>query len=558
MITVLSAEDMRASDAACIAAGTPGIERMARAGKAIFDAVWGENGALSKCVAGADRGLERAGSPAAVVCGTGNNAGDGYVLALELKKHGIPCRIFLLREKLSADGGYYFEKCKAAGIPWEICGPETDFSGCAVIADCIFGTGFKDRPEGLAAEIIRKINAAGSEAGTEGSGRSGHTPAFVVSADINSGLNSDTGMGDIFVRSDLTVSIGCFKPGHFLNMAKDAMAQKLNADIGIPPKGHPMQLLEAEDVRKAFRNRPNYSNKGDYGYVALIGGAQEEDGSVLIGGSLPYSGAIRLAAIGNAAMRSGAGVASIAAPGSICPVIAASILEPTLIPLDDENGGLKFNKDQFDAICRRYRLTAFGMGIGSSPETQKAVEYLIDNYTGTLILDADGLNALARLNPERIAASPSRKILTPHLKEFSRLSGLEIAEIQEDPVYHAKALAEKLRSIVLLKGPCTVITDGETVYLTDRGCPGMATAGSGDVLSGILAAVCYRKEPVKAAYNTSETAAQGSNGLLFSAASAAWINGAAGELAQSRRSAVTMTASDTAKCAAEVIESLIN
>ena len=542
MKTVLSAKIMRESDAACIAAGTDSKELMRRAGQAVFDAVWGTSRPDPQGKEAGPASL----SPAAIVCGSGNNAGDGYVLALLLKEQGVDCRIFLLKEKFSEDGLYYFNKCREAGVPWELCTEQTDLSGCAAVFDCIFGTGFRGRPEGLAGTIIERINEAGAKG------------ALVISVDINSGLNADTGMGEVFVKSDLTVSIGCFKPGHFLNMAKDAMKNKINADIGIPAAGESFGLLEESDVRALFPERKNFSNKGDYGYAALIGAAEEpENSAALIGGSLEYSGAIRLAALGNAAARAGAGVASIAAPYSICPIIAGSILEPTLIPLAEDKGRLRFSEEQFSAICARYRLIAFGMGAGSGPETLKAVRFLLENFKGTLILDADGLNALARLEASAEAEGRSmtasrpagqKLVLTPHLKEFSRLAGCGISDILDDPIGQTKALAAKYRAIVMQKGPSTIVSDGERVLITDRGCPGMATGGSGDVLSGILAAVCC---------SPAVTAPGSSLSLLDAAAAAAWINGAAGELAQSRSSAAAMTAGDTARCVGEVISRLL-
>lgn len=315
--------------------------------------------------------------------------------------------------------------------------------------------------------------------------------------------------------------------------------------------------ISEEDVKTVFPVRPADCNKGDFGYVALIGG------------SIEYSGAIRLAAMANAAMRSGAGVASIAAPRSICPVIANSILEATLIPLSDREGRLVFKEDEFAAICRRYDCIAFGMGIANTPETAKAVTYLLQHYDKVLIIDADGLNAMAGLDREIIRASKAKLVLTPHVKEFSRLSGLGVAEIKADPVTAAMRLADELEATVLLKGSTTVVAEPaggqcakgsgagasaysgagglsglRSTYLVERGCPGMATAGSGDVLSGILSAVCVNADESK-------------GGLTLATAAGAWINGAAGELAQSRRSAVTMTAADTANAVAEVIERVL-
>ncbi|MBP3895711.1 MAG: NAD(P)H-hydrate dehydratase [Mogibacterium sp.] len=291
--------------------------------------------------------------------------------------------------------------------------------------------------------------------------------------------------------------------------------------------------ITENDVRRLLPDRPEDCQKGDFGYVALIGGSVE------------YSGAIRLAAMANVAMRSGAGVASVAAPESICPVIAGQILEATLIPLSETDGHLKFKDEELAKICRRYDVIAFGMGAGLSDETVKTVEYLLKTYDKTLIIDADGLNAMSKLDREIIRNSPARLVLTPHLKEFSRLSGMSIDEIREDPGLAAMNLAYELNANVLLKGSTTYVAgpdeavDGRRVFTVDRGCPGMATAGSGDVLSGILSAICVNADE-----------------LALAAAAGAYINGLAGETAERKRSDITMLSSDTAMCIAEAIEQI--
>ena len=296
-----------------------------------------------------------------------------------------------------------------------------------------------------------------------------------------------------------------------------------------------VRIITEDEIRILFPTRPDDCNKGDFGYVALIGG------------SIEYSGAIRLAAMANTAMRTGAGVVSIAAPKSICPVIAGFILEPTLIPLSERDGRLVFRQDEFEAICRRYACITFGMGIANTDETLKAVEYLFKNYDKPLIIDADGLNAMSKLDKGLIKSSKAKLVLTPHVKEFSRLSGLSVEDIKTNPQKSAEKLADELDAVVLLKGSTTVIAEPDSsgkeriTYLADRGCPGMATAGSGDVLSGILSAL-----------------APNTDNLTLAAAAAAYINGAAGELAQNKRSDVSMTASDTASCIAEVVESIID
>ena len=318
-----------------------------------------------------------------------------------------------------------------------------------------------------------------------------------------------------------------------------------------------IKYVDEEQVASLFPERPSDCHKGSFGYVAMIGGSLEYSGAIRLAAhanAAMHSGVCGLPAQADAAMRSGAGVATVAAPRSICPLILPQVMEATLYPLSDEAGELVFNEEEFARLCRRYDCIAFGMGIGNSDETLKAVEYLLTHYDRKLILDADGLNAMARLDHEIIRESKAQLVLTPHAKEFSKLSGMSVAETKADPVSAAEYLADELDAVVLLKGSTTIVAGAETdegreaaeagrrikVLATDRGCPGMATGGSGDVLSGILSALCA---------NTDD--------LVLAAAAGAYINGAAGELAQSRRSDVTMTSGDTAECVAEVIEGII-
>ena len=349
----------------------------------------------------------------------------------------------------------------------------------------------------------------------------------MIAVDINSGLNGDSGLGDLCVRSDLTVSIGDFKTGHFLNMAKDVIKQKVNIDIGIEPADRTYSLVEEADLAELFGPRKNYTNKGTYGYTALIGGSKR------------YSGAIRLAGLAGTALRSGAGVVKLAVPDVLFPIVAPAVLESTVFPLKDDGDGIVFSEKETAELISNIRTAAFGMGIGTGKGAADMLEYLLDHFTSRLIVDADGLTLLSRMDREKIRNAACTLILTPHVKEFSRLTGLSVDEILNSPVPAAEAYAKEQKVILLLKGPATVITDGNTTCITDTGCAGMATAGSGDVLSGILAAVLgYAPDP------------------LFGTAAAAWINGKAGELAQSRMGSVGMTAGDTAMCVAEMIRSL--
>ncbi|MCQ2505740.1 MAG: NAD(P)H-hydrate dehydratase [Lachnospiraceae bacterium] len=646
---------MRKSDAYTIEHFTSGRELMMRAAKGVLEASsW--------------RG------PVAIVCGSGNNAGDGYALALLLYEKKIRSDLFLLSEKFSEDGRYYFDKCIELGIKAYLCydgkvvctenncnvenvhdaenncnlinipdtannmasrvfvaeyskknesdlsgenilkehitsdgscSAELDFSEYSEIVDCIFGTGFKGEARGIAGSVIRKINATKCNVINDNATRGNITKSNstnsvdtdkekalvkVISVDINSGLNGDSGMAaldkeskePICVKSDLTVSIGSFKPGHFLGMAKDVIASKVNTDIGIEPVDLPYHMLGDEDFKGCLKPRKQLSNKGTYGYIALIGG------------SLRYSGAIRLAYMANAAMRAGAGVVKVAVPASISKYMISEILESTLFPLKDAEGEIKFNPDDkadcemVDELVRNVKTVAFGMGIGATEDTKVMLQYILENYKGRLIIDADGLTVFSQILSESesslgqssvcdnipsvkplytrddqadIIAEDRHKtkvaceiILTPHIKEFSRLSGKSIEEINQNPISEAKGLAlklsemlyakasseEKPKVVVLLKGPTTIITDGNEVNLIDKGCAGMATAGSGDVLSGIMSA----------------TAAWEGN-MLKAATMAAYINGLAGEMAEKETNAYSMTAGDTAKKVAFVMNAMV-
>lgn len=495
MIEVASVELMRVSDAAEIERGTPGIRLMQTAALAVADSVDFID-------------------PVAVVCGTGNNAGDGYALALLLHERKIPVTVFLAVDRFSADGRHFFNECRSRGIDIKNAAEVPDFSGYKTVVDCLLGTGFTGEVKEDIAAVIDKINAS---------------KAFVVSVDINSGLNGGSGQYKTCVKSDLTVSVGAFKPGHFLGGAKDVMRKKVNRDIGIPLIDTPCYLLEKSDVKAALGTRKHNTNKGDYGYIALIAG------------SVPYSGAAKLSNMAASAMRAGAGVVRLAVPQSVAPAVAPYLLESTLFVLLERGGEYVFDKAETDNLTAKTKAVAAGMGLTHTHETEKLVAHLLATYRGTLILDADALNALAVLDQSLLKNAVGRVVLTPHPLEFSRLSALSVAEILADPIGTARAYAKAHRVTVLLKGTATVITDGERVYLTDTGCAGMATAGSGDVLSGILAAVCGFSH----------------ENLPLAVAAGAYINGRAGELAQRKTNAVSMTAGDTALSVAAAITEIL-
>ena len=484
MTEVTSVAVMRSSDEHTIKTSIPSLELMWRAGIGIVES------------------LSSWGGKVLVACGTGNNAGDGYVVASILKARGVDVELLLLKESFSPDGQYYFDMCVSQNVAWSVYNSQK-IQGYDIIVDCILGTGFKGEIDGNTRALIESINESG---------------AYVVSADINSGLNGDSGLGNACVKSDLTVSIGTTKSGHYLGRAKDVIGRLVNVDIGIELIEKPYLLIEDRDVCAFLGKRDNHSHKGTYGYVTLIGG------------SLEYSGAIKLANLSASAMRAGAGVVKLAVPRSLCSGIMPYILESTLYPLSEENGSIKFDENEIQGALNGVKSVAVGMGLGQRGDNERVLKYVLENYEIPLIIDADGLNTLAKMDRQIIKNSRCTVVLTPHLKELERLSGVSMAEIQQSPVEHAKAYARETGAILLLKGATTVITDGERVFLTNTGCAGMATAGSGDVLSGIVAALCASSgEP------------------LMAVASGAYINGKAGELAEAEYGDVSMVASDTAK-----------
>lgn len=279
-----------------------------------------------------------------------------------------------------------------------------------------------------------------------------------------------------------------------------------------------LKKVSLDDVKPFFKDREKECNKGDFGYIGLIGGC------------LKYSGALKLSSYSYAAMRSGAGVVKIATAKSICPYLIPDILETTLFPLTDKDGDIVFVKEEIDSFMKNLKAVVFGMGIGLNEEIQKILEYLLKNYLGTLVIDADGLNILSKIDYRSIRNKDVRIILTPHLKEFSRLTSYSIDEINENKIEFARKYAADNNVVLLLKGATTIVTDGIDVYLVDRGCPGMATAGSGDVLSGILGGVLGYIDD-----------------NLSAACISAYINGMAGEYAQKKSNDYSMMSGDTVR-----------
>lgn len=272
--------------------------------------------------------------------------------------------------------------------------------------------------------------------------------------------------------------------------------------------------LEIKDIKELFKCRDKDANKYDFGVVGLMGG------------SLEFSGAIKLANLSLSALRSGSGLVRVIVEENLKDAILPYLLEQTLFILDNNLNKALNNLD----------VLAVGMGWGQDESRTQYLEYILKNFTGKLIIDADGLNILAK-NLNWLEKTKAKIVLTPHLKEFSRLTGLTVEEIKEHSLEYAQEFAHKYNVILLLKGSSTIVTDGVTTYLVESGSPGMATAGSGDVLSGIIAGFL--------GYNSYTP---------LSVAAAAYLAGLAGALATKKYTDIASIASDQIEFIPEAIK----
>lgn len=273
--------------------------------------------------------------------------------------------------------------------------------------------------------------------------------------------------------------------------------------------------IEIKDIKDLFKERDVNSHKGIFGTVGILGGSQE------------YSGAIKLANMSAASLRSGCGITRVIVPETLANVISPYLLEQTLYPLK-YNQDDKIEEKDLEKSLFNLKAIAIGMGWNQQLTNKKILTKIINYFQGPILIDADGLNTLSQMNLNILKKSHNKIILTPHLKEFSRLTNLSIEKIKKDALNVTRNFAKKYNIILLLKGHETIITDGKTTYITKTGGAGMATAGSGDVLSGIIIGML--------GYNKAN---------ILTVASASFLAGLAGEFAESDNTDIAMIASDT-------------
>ncbi|MBD5131545.1 MAG: NAD(P)H-hydrate dehydratase [Clostridiales bacterium] len=388
----------------------------------------------------------------AVFCGAGGNGYDGVLAAARLKHDCCDVTAYLVgdRSKFSVEILRYAEN---EGLDLRAA---SEYAGGAdIIVDAIFGIGLNRAIDGECADLINKLNADN---------------AFKVAVDIPSGLNADTGeiMGVAF-KADFTVTFSCYKRGMLFGSGKDICGGIVVEEVGIPTSSN-VRVFDGEDF-KPFKRKPT-AHKGTSGRVFVIGGCGTMIGAPILAGSAAH-----------AAYLNGAGTVTVCLPKVHRNAAAARATMSMMKFLDDTTDGfILFDKISLDDIISRATAIDIGMGMGETPDLKKIISYLCDNFGGTLVIDADGLNAISG-DYLFLKNSKCNVVLTPHVGEFTRLTG-KPANIE-----NAVALANDTGAIVTLKSATTIITDGNEVRLNIAGTPAMAKGGTGDVLGGCITAL---------------------------------------------------------------------
>ena len=414
-----------------------------------------------------------------IIAGSGNNGGDGLVVARYLQRYGKNVEIFILadsRSKLSTDNLKNLEIIETNGGKVFIGGKEkipkirNGIKNSDVVIDAIFGTGFRPPVKGYREKVIEIINKYSKN---------------TVSIDIPSGLSANTGkIEGSFVKSDLTVTFAYPKLAHILYPASEFCGEVYVIDISIDEnylKEVHRYLILPENLKLPERKKD--SHKYNYGHVLIIGGSVGKTGAVIMSSK--------------SANVSGAGLVTAVIPKSLNPILEQNLIEEMTIPVDEKNGLFgKKAKFEISDIIKNGKFTSIvvGMGMSVNEYTTDLVKKLL-NIKIPLVIDADGLNNLAIIDnfEEKLRKRKFPTVLTPHVGEMSRLTGIPTKEINENLEKTAKKFAQKTGCFVVLKSSRTVIaTPDEKVFYSIRGNEGMATAGTGDVLSGILGTLINR------------------------------------------------------------------
>lgn len=456
---IVNNAQMKAAEADCDARLISYSEMMHNAGKAVAESIAAR---FKPCLA-------------AVMCGSGNNGGDGFVIARLLGERGFKVRTILVNGEPRTDcarehfGNLNKEHVHDFADENRHC---TAFvQNAQIVVDCVFGTGFHGELPGHIAELLTAAN---------------NRPVRVA-VDIPSGVNSDTGEFDPrCFRATETHVLAAMKKGLLNPACRRMLGEIIPHDIGINGSCYKEfeGMFSGESCRRALPKRAPDANKGTFGRLLNIAG------------SLSYSGAAVMST--RAALRSGTGLCTLAAPVSTVKALTGTLVENTFLPLPETADGFIGENAQntIAPILPKMTAVAIGCGLGNSENTRKLTEYIIRNAQCPIIIDADGINSIAD-NINVLKERTGRTVITPHPLEFSRISGLSVAEIQRDRIGAARRFAAKYGVTVLLKGAYTVVSDsaGDEVCVNTTGNAALAKGGSGDVLTGIIAAMLAQGIP---------------------------------------------------------------
>lgn len=452
--------------------------------------------------------------PVTVLAGKGNNGGDGLVAARQLASRGISVVALLVADETeySGEAGRTLGRARESGVRIIDTGglatgelPRV-LSTSGLIIDALFGTGFRGPAGGPAAALIDAANASKRP---------------VLAVDIPSGLNADTGQAEgPVIRAVATVTMGLPKVGLLVPPGIELAGTIYVADIGYPPEltddpSVKTHLVTGDMVRSRIPARPLDSHKGTFGRTLVIAG------------SVGFTGAPVLATLG--ALRIGGGLVTLAVPRTVYPIVASHVIEAMPTPLDDDNGTLSASAfARVEELAAASDVVAVGPGLSTAPGVRRVVEGLLGSGK-PLVVDADALNVLAG-QAEILRRSTGPVVITPHPGELARLLGKETRNVVKDRLGEARAAAERLRCVVVLKSASTVIVtaDGDA-YFVLTGNPGMATGGMGDVLTGAIASLIGQgTSPAEAAWT------------------AAYLHGVAADLIAEERGMAGMLASEVA------------
>ncbi len=439
--------------------GVPGVVLMENAGRATAMEI--------------DKFITSKSKSAFIFTGRGNNGGDGFVVARHLVNWGWNVRLFLFAEieRLTGDARINGDICRNLGFEMELITPENlkqiDFSDADVLVDAILGTGIKGAVRGLAAEGIKLMNKSGVP---------------IVAVDVPSGLNTDSGnVVGACVRAVMTCTMGLPKIGQLIPAGLNYVG-----DLRVLEIGFPRHLTENEEIKTELLKQSYITNmlpkrridvhKGSCGKVLIVAGSPGMTGAATMSCQSAYL--------------SGAGYVTLAMPHSVSQILEVKLTEVVKKSLPQSDAG-SLHPDalpQIVELAEKCDALAIGPGMSQHPQTQELIRSLIKNIENPMIIDADGLNALAKDISILSQKRSDQIVLTPHIGEMSRLSEISTAELAADRLEISKKMAKKWGVTIVLKGAGSIIAapDGQ-VAINSTGNGGMATAGSGDVLTGIIA-----------------------------------------------------------------------